>query len=285
MSGSFRTYKFPGPEPRESYRLRLENEEENVVAHLSAMWCVHGGMDLYRNRLVELGPDPLQKTQTKKLPGIRCKKRRNLLALSSWIKILFVCGVHPNQRSSSISGPKFRTFGNIVSDYCRLESRQDQSSPSPRRTQVNLSRSKLEVLESGATGCLYNHKMCRKCGGPVINWVIATRKRKVLDGKIVDQALKDIPTGGLVDFPTNLDDLIWPSADPKTLKKENKTSDSVPSSLASLSAVMDLSIEQENPVTGRKGRTGRKQEGCTDDKIEAEKQKCQTSSKSGYQWS
>ncbi|CAM6000058.1 unnamed protein product [Sphagnum balticum] len=47
MSGSFRTFPYPGPEPREATRLQLENKKEGLVAHLSATLCVHGDLELY----------------------------------------------------------------------------------------------------------------------------------------------------------------------------------------------------------------------------------------------
>lgn len=39
---------FPGPVPREATRLRIYNEELCVEAHLSAMVCDFGTIELYR---------------------------------------------------------------------------------------------------------------------------------------------------------------------------------------------------------------------------------------------
>ncbi|KAL3691137.1 hypothetical protein R1sor_004788 [Riccia sorocarpa] len=295
MSGSFRTYKFPGPEPRETTRLRLENEEENVVAHLSAMWCVLGSMDLYRSKIHELGPDPLREDADKEIAWDKMQKSKK--SVGAFL-----------MDQSMIAG-----IGNIY------------------RCGKPLSK-----LRSGERRYIYNHKKCRRCGGPVINWVIATRtcyaceacqppldlvdppkrrskpketepadddvlhesngtaknkpvtdatmvttrvsrtsksstlnfrKRKVLDGKIVEhQALKDIPTGGLVDFPSTLDDLVWPNADPKTLKEEgDRTSPSVPkrrpselTSQSSVKRVKGLGTPlEEGRVEGRTYRTSK----------------------------
>ncbi|BBN11898.1 hypothetical protein MPTK1_5g15710 [Marchantia polymorpha subsp. ruderalis] len=306
MSGSFRTFKFPGPEPREKTRLRLENEAEDVVAHLSSSVCVHGGMELYRKRLTELGPDPLRDDADKEIAWNKMQKTKKSIGAflmdQSMIagigniyraEILFVCGVHPNQRSSSISRSTFEDIWNqstrllhvgVIAGSIITVSPEEAGKP-------------FSKLKSGERRYVYNHKSCRRCGGPVINWTIAARtcyacdacqplidgveprrktfvdavrskgheeeddgpadtdtlnespvkhgdesvpkrfenkkapakkaktstiafrKRKVMDGKIVEhQALKDIPTGGLVDFPGSLDDLIWPSADPASLK-------------------------------------------------------------------
>ncbi|KAG6549538.1 hypothetical protein Mapa_008919 [Marchantia paleacea] len=127
MSGSFRTFKFPGPEPRETTRLRLENEAEDVVAHLSSSVCVHGDMELYRKRLTELGPDPLRDDTDKEITWNKMQKTKKSIGAflmdQSMIagigniyraEILFVCGVHPNQRSSSISRSTFEDIWNQV---------------------------------------------------------------------------------------------------------------------------------------------------------------------------
>ncbi|CAK9253716.1 unnamed protein product, partial [Sphagnum jensenii] len=67
MPGSFRTFPYPGPEPREATRLQLENKKEGLVAHLSATLCVHGDLELYRSRIAKLGPDPLQQDADKEV--------------------------------------------------------------------------------------------------------------------------------------------------------------------------------------------------------------------------
>ena len=46
------------PEPSSTTRLRLENED--IVADLSAMTCVHGGPELFEAKRASLGEDPLR---------------------------------------------------------------------------------------------------------------------------------------------------------------------------------------------------------------------------------
>ncbi|KAG6545625.1 hypothetical protein Mapa_012979 [Marchantia paleacea] len=263
-------------------------------------------MEVYRKRLTELGPDPLRDDTDKEITWNKMQKTKKSIGAflmdQSMIagigniyraEILFVCGVHPNQRSSSISRSTFEDIWNqstrllhvgVIAGSIITVSPEEAGKP-------------FSKLKSGERRYIYNHKSCRRCGGPVINWIIAARtcyaceacqlltdgteprrktsvdaarskgheeedegpadsdtlnessvkhgnesvpirsenkkaaakkaktstiafrKRKVMDGKIVEhQALKDIPTGGLVDFPGSLDDLTWPSAVPASLK-------------------------------------------------------------------
>jgi hypothetical protein len=55
MAGTFHTFPYPGPEPRPTTRLRLENKEEGFVAHLSASLCVHCNLETYRYSIPLLG--------------------------------------------------------------------------------------------------------------------------------------------------------------------------------------------------------------------------------------
>jgi len=47
-------------------RLLLTNQERHLAAALSAMTCVHGGMELYNKKSSLLGPDPLRPDAGKK---------------------------------------------------------------------------------------------------------------------------------------------------------------------------------------------------------------------------
>ena len=47
MAGAFKTMKPPGEDPTATTRLRLENKELNIVAHLSAMTVNHGDDTYY----------------------------------------------------------------------------------------------------------------------------------------------------------------------------------------------------------------------------------------------
>lgn len=48
MSGAFKTMTLPGPEPTETTRLKLVNEEHGIVAQLSAMTVILGDMGEFR---------------------------------------------------------------------------------------------------------------------------------------------------------------------------------------------------------------------------------------------
>lgn len=61
MSGAFRTFPLPGPDPvRDTVRLQLLNRDVNVVAHLSAMSVEHGDVAFYAACTSKLGQDPLR---------------------------------------------------------------------------------------------------------------------------------------------------------------------------------------------------------------------------------
>lgn len=61
-SGPFpQVLSLPGPDPRETTRLAMRNEELGLVCHLSAMTVGHGpAPDLYNEKAAKLGPDPLR---------------------------------------------------------------------------------------------------------------------------------------------------------------------------------------------------------------------------------
>ncbi|OAE23922.1 hypothetical protein AXG93_1217s1340 [Marchantia polymorpha subsp. ruderalis] len=223
MSGSFRTFKFPGPEPREKTRLRLENEAEDVVAHLSSSVCVHGGMELYRKRLTELGPDPLRDDADKEIAWNKMQ-RFFLYVESTLISGLLLSVAQPSKTYGTktcyacdacqplIDGvePRRKTFVDAVRSKGHEE---EDDGPADTDT---LNESPVKHGDESVPKRFENKKAPAK---KAKTSTIAFRKRKVMDGKIVEhQALKDIPTGGLVDFPGSLDDLIWPSADPASLK-------------------------------------------------------------------
>jgi formamidopyrimidine-DNA glycosylase len=48
MAGAFKTFRAPGESPTETTRLRLENKELGILAHLSAMTVNHGNDEYYR---------------------------------------------------------------------------------------------------------------------------------------------------------------------------------------------------------------------------------------------
>merc|ERR1711959_465055 len=59
MSGQFKTASLGTLAPTPNTRLELVNEEDNLVAHLSAMTCKHGGLDFYESKRKSLGQEPL----------------------------------------------------------------------------------------------------------------------------------------------------------------------------------------------------------------------------------
>ncbi|CAM6089377.1 unnamed protein product [Calypogeia fissa] len=332
MSGSFRTFAFPGPEPREKTRLKLENKKEKLVAHLSAQLCVHGGIEVYRKRVAELGPDPLREDADKEIVWSKMQKSKKtiggIIMDQSFIagigniyrtEILFVCGVHPDQRASTL--PR-STFEELWSNSVRLlkvgVATGSITTVSPEEAGKPYSK-----LKSGERRYVYSHETCRRCGGAVRSWTSASRtvyacevcqplreieangvdktvgedaleearppdsitsthknakaarpektkktsekktkeatatitfrKRKIMDGRIVEhQALKDIPAGGLVDFPVNLDDLTWPSANPRASNKSSSLSEAkIVQPDVILSANTDIALEQV-PKLGRR---------------------------------
>ncbi|KAG0563892.1 hypothetical protein KC19_8G067800 [Ceratodon purpureus] len=211
MSGSFRTYKFPGPVPREATRLRMYNEELGVEAHLSAMVCDYGTIELYRKKILELGPDPLREDADKELLWASMQKTKRSIgavlmdqSLVAGIgniyraEILFVVGLHPDQPANTVSRDKFEFLW-------EQSVRQMEIGVEVGNIITVLPEDAGKPLRSAAPSKLryvYNQKACGRCGGVITVWSIAQRsvyaceacQPPPLDSPVVSKrALRKIP--------------------------------------------------------------------------------------------
>ncbi|MCO5608069.1 hypothetical protein L7F22_062274 [Adiantum nelumboides] len=130
LSGSFKTYAAPGPEPRPTTRLRLAAEKVGLVANCSANVCNHGNLELYRKKVECLGPDPLRKDGDKERLWTslqNSKKKIGAVLMDQSLvagigniyrtELLFITGVHPDQPASSLTRS---TFEQLWSEAQRL---------------------------------------------------------------------------------------------------------------------------------------------------------------------
>lgn len=60
MAGRCRISGFPGPSATATTRLELRNEQDTIIAHVSAMTVQYAGIELYEKKYSALGPDPLR---------------------------------------------------------------------------------------------------------------------------------------------------------------------------------------------------------------------------------
>lgn len=184
MSGSFRTFPVPGPEPRPATRLRLIAETGGVVAHLSASVCNYGSLELYRKKVECLGPDPLRNDGDKELVWATLQKRKKkigaLLMDQSIIagigniyrtELLFVIGVHPDHPASRIARSTFELMWSeaqrllqvgVVTGSIITVSQDEAGKP-------------FSKLRKGEKRYIYNHKHCRRCHSMVHSWKLAQR--------------------------------------------------------------------------------------------------------------
>jgi len=179
MSGQFKTASLGTLAPTPNTRLELVNEEDNLVAHLSAMTCKHGGLDFYESKRKSLGQDPLREDADKELVWEAFKKSRksvgmllmdqNVIAGVGNIyraEILFKAGVHPETLGSSIDYDSFNTIWDISKDLLHrgfqtgsiLTVDPEEGLPPPWTRRY-----------------IYNHAKCGRCGSKVRTWDMGGR--------------------------------------------------------------------------------------------------------------
>jgi len=181
MSGAFKTFNLPGEEPKPTTRLRLVNEEEDIVAHLSAMTVNIGAADLYEEKLKALGPDPLREdadkerfwqkvSQSKKPIGLMLMDQSCLGGIGNIYRaeILFQSRLHPEQPANTVPREKFEELWS----WCVLDLQRGF------KTGSILTVSPADAKRLGAPWTrryVYNHQSCGECGGPIKTWDMANR--------------------------------------------------------------------------------------------------------------
>ncbi|KAL3147956.1 hypothetical protein ABBQ38_014251 [Trebouxia sp. C0009 RCD-2024] len=181
MSGAFKTMTLPGPETTETTRLTLENQDHNIIAHLSAMTVNLGDIDYYKDKSSKLGPDPLREDAdperlwdkmkvSKKPVGGLLMDQTTVAGIGNIYRaeILFKAGVHPEQPGRTVSRESFETLwkhsvlllqrgfktGSIIT--VDEEEAKKLGKPWTRRY-------------------VYNHNTCGRCGSPINTWDMQAR--------------------------------------------------------------------------------------------------------------
>lgn len=180
MAGAFSVHSLPH-EPKPTTRLALLNEEENIVAHLSAMTVQHGDVNFYNSKILTLGEDPLRDNANAEIvwQKVSCSKKPiGLLLMDQSViagigniyraEILFKSGVHPEQPGYSI--PR-STFDLIWQHSVELLQRGFQTG-----SILTVDPEEAVVLGQPWTRrYVYNHSTCGRCGTKVLSWDMASR--------------------------------------------------------------------------------------------------------------
>jgi formamidopyrimidine-DNA glycosylase len=180
MAGAFSIHSLPH-EPKPTTRLALLNEEENIVAHLSAMTVQHGDLDFYNSKILTLGEDPLRENANSDAvwQKISCSKKPiGLLLMDQSViagvgniyraEILFKSGVHPEQPGYSISQS---TFDVIWHHSVNLLQRGFHTG-----SILTVDPEEAVVLGHPWTRrYVYNHSTCGRCSTKVLSWDMASR--------------------------------------------------------------------------------------------------------------
>ncbi|CAM6095791.1 unnamed protein product [Calypogeia fissa] len=194
MTGSFPIFLLPGPEPKAKTRLRLQNEEAKIDAHLTASVCAHGDLEFYRKTIGKLGPDPLRAEADKELVWEKLQKTRKtfgaILMDQSLVagigniyrsEILFASGLHPDQRASTLSRGDFEDLWEQSKRLFRLGlgvSLVPAPAESPKGV---VGRGKPDgftywgSFPTEGQFYAYRQSICAVCGGPIRTWPSAGR--------------------------------------------------------------------------------------------------------------
>lgn len=183
MSGNFKTYPLKKvPPPRETTRLRLENLEANIVAHLTAMTlCLHEEA-WYASKAAEFGPDPLREDADQERLWRQCQKTSRavgLLLLDQHMvagignifraEILFKAGIHPEQPAKTLSREAFeRIWTHSVG--CLQAGVKSGSIKT-----VDPEEAKL-LGKPWKSRYIYNHAKCGRCKSAIVSWSMASRR-------------------------------------------------------------------------------------------------------------
>ena len=187
MAGRFTIGKSPGREPKSTTRIQLVTREEApLVAQLTAMTCVLGGEDLYKEKRELLGPDPLREDADKERfwSFIQRRPKRSigyLLMDQAAIagigniyrsEILFCAGIHPDKKAADITRAEFESLWNhsvellqrgFQSGYIITINPDEADGP-------------LAALKGGEKRYVYNRETCKRCHKQVLSWSISNRK-------------------------------------------------------------------------------------------------------------
>ncbi len=163
--GKFTVHAWPPPEPRETCRMRLANDEVaiDLVGPTTCELIDPGG----KARLVaKLGPDPLRRDADPDRAWQTLQKRRTTIGQALMdqtvlagvgnvyrAEVLLTHGIHPERPAASISREEFDALWGTLRQLLRKGKRQGRI----------------------ATRDVYRQDACRRCGGPVRRFDLAGR--------------------------------------------------------------------------------------------------------------
>lgn len=182
MSGAFSVHSIAtAPEPKETTRLRLFSEADDIVAHLSAMTVAHGGMDHYFDKIAKLGEDPLRSdadpeavwavvSSSKKPIGLLLMDQSVIAGVGNIYRaeILFKSGVHAEQPACSLPRDVFDSIWRHSVDLLRRGFETGSI--------LTVDEEEAKILGPPWTRrYIYNQATCGRCGGRVLSWDMASR--------------------------------------------------------------------------------------------------------------
>eukprot|EP00127_Corallochytrium_limacisporum_P002107 Clim_evm1s108 gene=Clim_evmTU1s108 len=177
MAGRIPISTIPGPEVKNTTRLRLIANDISRVADVSAMICNYGTYEYYQDVLKRLGPDPLRNDADSEAVWEVLQKKKTSIGhalLDQSIvagigniyraEILHLARIHPQTKCSDISKQQWDDIWahsqRIMRQGVRLGRiitiREDESAGKP-----------LSSLKGGQGRYIYNRTSCRRCNGNV----------------------------------------------------------------------------------------------------------------------
>jgi formamidopyrimidine-DNA glycosylase len=180
MAGNWAVYmNEDAPEPTKTNRLRLEYP--GIVADLSAMTVQHGGMEMYQEKRLKLGEDPLREDADPERLWSRVQKSSKsigaLIMDQSYFtgpgniyraEICFKAGIHPNRLGKTLLRQEFDTVwyhtkdllerGYSTGSILTVDSEEAQALGKPRMRRY-----------------IYNTAKCPRCSSSIKSWKIASR--------------------------------------------------------------------------------------------------------------
>jgi len=179
MSGRWSITMTPDELPEIKPTTRLVLKADGIEAHLSAMTCNVGGLELYDDKRAKLGADPLRDDAD--ADALWAKVRKNKRSIGALImdqaffcgpgniyraEILLKAGVHPEIPGRCLTETQFQAVwlhtlellrrGYEAGSIVTVEPHDQIRDPSLRRY-------------------IYNRSRCGKCNGPVKSWPINKR--------------------------------------------------------------------------------------------------------------
>ena len=169
------------PDPKPTTRLQLVNEDEGIVAHVSAMTVQHGTLDLYHTKAASLGEDPLREDANPETAWSKIsisKKPVGLLLMDQSViagvgniyraEILYKAGVHPEQPGRTLTRAAFDSIWSHSVDLLRRGFQSGSILTVDPEDAILLG-------QPWTRRYCYNHSNCGRCKSKIMSWDMAGR--------------------------------------------------------------------------------------------------------------